>query len=399
MGRLLAARPDPAVVLVPGRRRPAVLDRAPAVAEAAVRQGRSRTRVWRALVLDRARRLPAVGRHGSRPTSPSRTRCRRSAWATRSCSCSAFAAVRGANGSRSASILVGYWGRWALYPGRRAGLRLSRRRRAGRLDAPLIGLVAHWNKNANLGRAFDPWFLNLFPREKPFADNGGGYATLSFIPTLGTMILGLIAGGWLRAASPRDPAAVAARRRRRAASPPASCCTSPGSARSSSGSGRRAGCSSAAAGASCCSPGFSLGDRRDGLRRWAFPLVVIGMNSIAAYVIAHLWEVVHRLVVQDTPGAGHLRHVRHRSRPVGRRHRGARRLLGHALLDVQPQGVLADLNRDRGSGTRIADRERGSGVSRSVAPTGSRRLTNAALEALRCVALSREFGRLVGCRC
>jgi predicted acyltransferase len=28
--------------------------------------------------------------------------------------------------------------------------------------------------------------------------NGGGYATLSFIPTLGTMILGLIAGGWLR---------------------------------------------------------------------------------------------------------------------------------------------------------------------------------------------------------
>ena len=28
--------------------------------------------------------------------------------------------------------------------------------------------------------------------------NGGGYATLSFIPTLGTMILGLIAGGVLR---------------------------------------------------------------------------------------------------------------------------------------------------------------------------------------------------------
>ena len=27
-----------------------------------------------------------------------------------------------------------------------------------------------------------------------------------------------------------------------------------------------------------------------GWRRWAFPLVVIGLNSIAAYVIAHLWE-------------------------------------------------------------------------------------------------------------
>jgi predicted acyltransferase len=28
--------------------------------------------------------------------------------------------------------------------------------------------------------------------------NKGGYCTLSFIPTLGTMILGLIAGGWLK---------------------------------------------------------------------------------------------------------------------------------------------------------------------------------------------------------
>jgi predicted acyltransferase len=25
-------------------------------------------------------------------------------------------------------------------------------------------------------------------------------------------------------------------------------------------------------------------------RKWAFPLVVIGMNSIAAYLIAHLWD-------------------------------------------------------------------------------------------------------------
>jgi heparan-alpha-glucosaminide N-acetyltransferase len=25
-------------------------------------------------------------------------------------------------------------------------------------------------------------------------------------------------------------------------------------------------------------------------RRWAFPLVVVGMNSIAAYLIAHLWD-------------------------------------------------------------------------------------------------------------
>jgi predicted acyltransferase len=62
----------------------------------------------------------------------------------------------------------------------------------------LGGFAAHWNKNANLGWAFDRWFLNLFPRENPFEFNAGGYATLSFIPTLATMILGLIAGDVLR---------------------------------------------------------------------------------------------------------------------------------------------------------------------------------------------------------
>src|SRR6185312_10613406 len=56
------------------------------------------------------------------------------------------------------------------------------------------GFAAHWNKNSNLAWAFDVWFLNLFPREQPFVANRGGYATLSFIPTLGTMILGLLAG-------------------------------------------------------------------------------------------------------------------------------------------------------------------------------------------------------------
>jgi len=39
--------------------------------------------------------------------------------------------------------------------------------------------------------------MNLFPREKPFQFNGGGYSTISFIPTLATMILGLIAGGMM----------------------------------------------------------------------------------------------------------------------------------------------------------------------------------------------------------
>ena len=60
------------------------------------------------------------------------------------------------------------------------------------------GLAAHWNKNNNVGWAFDTWFLNLFPRQEAFLFNGGGYCTLSFIPTLATMILGLIGGELLR---------------------------------------------------------------------------------------------------------------------------------------------------------------------------------------------------------
>jgi predicted acyltransferase len=100
-------------------------------------------------------------------------------------------------------VLVGYWMLFAFYP----------------LPEPIFdyakvnvspewaqqysfgGFAAHWNKNSNPAWAFDTWFLNLFPREEAFVCNRGGYATLSFIPTLGTMILGLIAGGWLRLAS------------------------------------------------------------------------------------------------------------------------------------------------------------------------------------------------------
>jgi heparan-alpha-glucosaminide N-acetyltransferase len=69
----------------------------------------------------------------------------------------------------------------------------------------LTGFAAHWQKNSNLAWAFDTWFLNLFPRKSPFGFYSTGLATLNFIPTLGTMILGLIAGSVLR--SERDPGA------------------------------------------------------------------------------------------------------------------------------------------------------------------------------------------------
>lgn len=60
------------------------------------------------------------------------------------------------------------------------------------------GLASRWNKNSNLSWQFDLWFLNLFPREKEFEFNRGGYSTLSFVPTACTMLFGLIAGGWMR---------------------------------------------------------------------------------------------------------------------------------------------------------------------------------------------------------
>jgi heparan-alpha-glucosaminide N-acetyltransferase len=65
-------------------------------------------------------------------------------------------------------------------------------------DHGLTGFEAHWSKNANAAAHFDLWFLNLFPREKPFVFQSGGYQVLNFIPTLATMILGLLAGGVLK---------------------------------------------------------------------------------------------------------------------------------------------------------------------------------------------------------
>ena len=113
----------------------------------------------------------------------------------------------------------------------------------------LGGFAAHWNKNSNLAWAFDVWFLNLFPREQPFVFNGGGYATLSFIPTLGTMILGLLAGR-RPAQRPRRPRRACAGWSWRALAGVAAgwlLGRARASARWSSGSGRRASPSGAAA--------------------------------------------------------------------------------------------------------------------------------------------------------
>ncbi len=98
-------------------------------------------------------------------------------------------------------ILAGYWLAFALYPLPGPDFDWSKAGVSPEWPHHLGGFAAHWNKNTNLAWAFDTWFMNLFPREAAFTHNGGGYSTLSFIPTLGTMMLGLIAGHWLRSES------------------------------------------------------------------------------------------------------------------------------------------------------------------------------------------------------
>jgi predicted acyltransferase len=191
-----------------------------------------------------------------------------------------------------ALILVGYWIAFATFPLPKATFDHAA------VSAPpewrakyaFDGFAAHWNKNTNAAWAFDQWFLNLFPRENLFTHNRGGYATLSFIPTLGTMILGLIAGGWIK---------------------------QEGSPWSKVGWFLLAGGIGLALGYVLHETGLAPSVKRiwtpswvlysggwcffflaafyaviDAARvsSWSYPLRVIGANSILAYIMAHGWE-------------------------------------------------------------------------------------------------------------
>jgi predicted acyltransferase len=188
-----------------------------------------------------------------------------------------------------ALILAGTWAAFAWYPAPPPGFDFAAVGVPAGWPHHPAGFAAHWDKNSNLAWAFDVWFLNLFPRERPFLFNGGGYATLSFVPTLGTMILGLLAGGVMR--GERTPA----ERLRWLASAGAA----------------TLGLGSLLGAIGLCpvvkriwTPSFTLWsggvcllilafaywliDVR-GRRSWAFPLIVLGMNSIAAYCLYELF--------------------------------------------------------------------------------------------------------------
>jgi len=185
-------------------------------------------------------------------------------------------------------ILGGYWLAWALYPLPGAGFDYAVVGAKADWSHHAEGFAAHWNKHLNLGAAFDRWFLNIFPRPEPFVRHVGGYLTLNFIPTLGTMILGLFAGSWLKAElSPKArlkrlllAAAVcfvlAGLLHQLEICPIVKRIWTPSWVLFSGGW-----CFL------CMAVLYAIIDWR-GLKKWAFPLTVTGMNSIAAYVIAHL---------------------------------------------------------------------------------------------------------------
>lgn len=188
-----------------------------------------------------------------------------------------------------ACVLFGYWLAWALYPAPGPGFDYGAVGVPANWPHNFTGFASHWNKNSNLGNAFDQWFLNLFPRTRPFVFNGGGYLTLSFIPTLGTMILGLIGGQWLREAAPRIPMkklliagaigiAAGLLLHFTGICPVVKRIWTPAWTLFSGGA-----CFLILA-------AFSWIIDIQGYRKWAFPLVVIGMNSIAAYLVAHLFH-------------------------------------------------------------------------------------------------------------
>lgn len=184
-------------------------------------------------------------------------------------------------------ILVAYWAAFALFPLPGPGFDSASLGVPPDWPHQLSGFAAHWNKNTNFAAWFDQWFLNLFPRDEPFVFNRGGYLTLNFIPSLATMIFGLLAGQLLQAG--------------RAAGEKLRILLAFGAL------GLAAGLALHALGVvplvkRIWTPSWAIFSAGwavlflaffyyvidiKGHRRWAFPFLVVGMNSIAMYFLVH----------------------------------------------------------------------------------------------------------------
>lgn len=189
-----------------------------------------------------------------------------------------------------AAILIGYWLLFALYPVAGtgydyAGLGIT----ADQLSGGVLqeGFFAHWSKYTNVAAAFDVWFLNLFPRQTPFVFNPGGYTTLNFVPSLATMIFGLMAGETLRSGLTNGEKlrrlliaglvlTVIGATMGMTICPIVKRIWTPSWAIFSGGL------------VVLLLAGFYWLVDMVGWKRWTFPLVVVGMNSIAIYMMSQL---------------------------------------------------------------------------------------------------------------
>jgi predicted acyltransferase len=188
------------------------------------------------------------------------------------------------------AILVGYWVFFAYWPlpGREFNLGLLG---ANESQIAMSGFFAHWNKNINAAADFDRWFLNLFPHpsDRPFLFNAGGYATLNFIPSMATMLAGVLAGELLRSKfSPIRKAQILLLA--------GAICWAAGQALDSTVCPivKRIWTPSwvVASTAWTCwmlAAFYTVIDVA-GFRRWSLPLVVVGANSIAIYLMAQLMK-------------------------------------------------------------------------------------------------------------
>jgi predicted acyltransferase len=206
-------------------------------------------------------------------------------------------------------LLLGTWLLYVLYP--HSGIDLATGSEAVGVDAQwaqthLAGVGAAWHKNANVGHAIDVWFLNLWPAAESFVFNSGGYQTINFLPSLATMIFGLMCGELIR--SKRDAqeklkilciAGVAGLALGQILHLTGICpmvkrIWTPTWVIFSTGW--------------CCLilASFYWFIDIKGYRRWAFPLVVVGMNSIAMYMMAQLLKPYVQKTLKTHFGGGDL---------------------------------------------------------------------------------------------
>lgn len=198
----------------------------------------------------------------------------------------------------AALIAVGYWLLFALWPLPAVDFDAA----AHNVPADwsqFQGFAAHWNKHTNPAGYFDRWFLNLFRRPETFYANGGGYQTLNFVPSMVTTIFGVMTGQYLRSGDTL---------RKKVGSLVAcgGACLAFGLAVdghiwpgldwtwSAAPIVKRIWTPSWAVFSTGWTlwslAGFILLVDLLGLRRAAFPLIVVGMNSIAAYVLSWLFR-------------------------------------------------------------------------------------------------------------